>query len=1081
MTKGNIQTVSQSSKLLQPFPGLKAYGYHESVFFSGRDRQKHQLLKILGESNFVAVLGSIGVGKTSFVNCEILPELDSGFILKGLKNWKVASFRPGKDPLGAMATALSRVDVGQPIKKDKVDPNLSDKFEDILRNNKYGVIEIVEKYKLSANSNIVLFIDHLDDLIFYSDHKSEETNKKDISVFVDRLVEIINQSAYPISVITTVRTENAGHFSRFPHLAEGINKNQFLLSPLNRKDLLPIFEKITATGLISFDPEFIEHINNYYKSNPLILGNFQHAMKQCVDKWNKKGRVGGIGLSHLEASGGLDQTIGYQAGNIYGYLSKAHKATCRLIFQAVTGLTSIGDFFIIPRSIQKIAVITNRSPEEVIEVVKHFSAESCGVFMVYDAQDITGRLVQLDHILDRSDNKVSIYSEISIAQLLVLTEYPRLKKWIKEEHLNANTYMDLAEDVAKNEPLYEGEKLKATWKWYESNQFHPGWTERYNLGFNAVETFLLKSKRLSDSDLSRREAEEKSRQQKSRRNRNIKLIFSAVAIILLIVAFNESRQASMDKELAEAEKVKAESAIKQSKFDKSVAEGSLVRAQAQRQLADASQQRANDAAESAEAARISANVAKNEAILAQNKAITLQEKSNQLSSEVATKVQELERSQIIEEYLNILQVVRGKSDNANLAQTNSSTLDQRHLAAKIATAGYREFQKTGDTRFIDIVKVDSMRSELDRAKKKLFSSMNFAFQNVNTTSPLFGVGNGVIIDKNIKVTNEQGSGEFLIGANDENPTVYKVKIDNGNVTSVDVISHISNLQEGIHGIRQLSYSGTTENFLVSHLPIEQGNRNMSKYNSDGILTFSQTMPTAIKVIYPFKDEDFIVVDQNANIFHMKDTGTEAFDTVRVYSSNDHLRTIDNHNESGQIFLEKANKEIVRLVIDQDGKISETGSVDLENVFSTEITAIKYIPDREWLVAGNRNGEFYVFNALSGNLLYKDLLQHAGNINCFELSSDKKTLVSGGRDKVINIWNLDELETYMEKGSDDENLYQPSKFKEIEAIREISFVGDNYIIVVTSSEGFTGNINSGRVSLLPLDFDIMYDKLSNLVD
>jgi WD40 repeat protein len=550
---------------------------------------------------------------------------------------------------------------------------------------------------------------------------------------------------------------------------------------------------------------------------------------------------------------------------------------------------------------------------------------------------------------------------------------------------------------------------------------------------------------------------------------------------LLIVAFIESNKASEESKRASEERALANSAIKQSEFDKSLAEASIVRARSQTQLADSAREQANAAETSAEAARITAFAAKSEAVKAKNEAILLQERSNQLSDEVETKVEELERSQIIEEFLNILKEVRDKSDNANVAQTNSSTPEQRHEAAKIATAGYREFQKTSDVKYIDIVQVDTMRSELDKAQKKLFSSMNFAFQNVNTSSPLFVVGNGVIIDKNIKVTNDQGNGEFLIGANDENPTVYKVKINTGNVSSVDVISHISNLQEKIHGIRQLSYSGNSESFLVSHLPIEQGKRNMSKYDSEGILTFSQTMPTAIKVIYPFNDADFMVVDQNANIYHMKDMGDRAYDTVRVYSSNDHLRAIDNHNERGQIFLEKGNKEIIRLSISQDGKISETGSLDLENEFSTQITVIKYIPGREWLVVGNRNGEFYVFNALSGNFIYKDLLQHAGSINCFELSGDERTLVSGGRDKVINIWNLDELETYVGKGSNGENLYQPAKFREIEAIRDISFVGDKYIIVVTSSEGFTGNINSGRVSLLPLDFDIMYDKLSNLVD
>ena len=65
--------------IYQPFPGLKAYSLQDAKYFSGRERQKHQLLKIVEERNFVAVVGVNGVGKTSFVNSEIIPDLLMGF------------------------------------------------------------------------------------------------------------------------------------------------------------------------------------------------------------------------------------------------------------------------------------------------------------------------------------------------------------------------------------------------------------------------------------------------------------------------------------------------------------------------------------------------------------------------------------------------------------------------------------------------------------------------------------------------------------------------------------------------------------------------------------------------------------------------------------------------------------------------------------------------------------------------------------------------------------------------------------------------------------------------------------------
>ena len=92
-------------------------------------------------------------------------------------------------------------------------------------------LKLFEEFKLTKKSNLLIYIDHLDDLLLHSNEKSQ-SSKRDLKMFIDRLVEVINQSAYPINIITTLRTENMGHFSSFQEFADLINKNQFLLSAL---------------------------------------------------------------------------------------------------------------------------------------------------------------------------------------------------------------------------------------------------------------------------------------------------------------------------------------------------------------------------------------------------------------------------------------------------------------------------------------------------------------------------------------------------------------------------------------------------------------------------------------------------------------------------------------------------------------------------------------------------------------------------------------------------------------------------------------------------------------------------------
>ena len=129
---------------------------------------------------------------------------------------------------------------------------------------------------------------------------------------------------------------------------------------------------------------------------------------------------------------------------------------------------------------------------------------------------------------------------------------------------------------------------------------------------------------------------------------------------------------------------------------------------------------------------------------------------------------------------------------------------------------------------------------------------------------------------------------------------------------------------------------------------------------------------------------------------------------------------------------------------------------------------------------NRNGEVHFYNATTGDLIYSALNEHVNNVNCLEISPNGNVLVSGGRDKSVNIWRLDELSESLTDSVAIFQKYQPTHFVENESIRDISFVNNDWILVVSSSEGLISN-QSGGVSLLPLDFDVTGGVLKTLLE
>src|SRR5215475_9454735 len=93
---------------MNPYPGLRPFREEEEYLFFGRERQVDVMVNALAEARFLAVVGTSGSGKSSLVNCGLRPALHRGLMARAGTAWRVAQFRPGSNPLRAMASALAR-------------------------------------------------------------------------------------------------------------------------------------------------------------------------------------------------------------------------------------------------------------------------------------------------------------------------------------------------------------------------------------------------------------------------------------------------------------------------------------------------------------------------------------------------------------------------------------------------------------------------------------------------------------------------------------------------------------------------------------------------------------------------------------------------------------------------------------------------------------------------------------------------------------------------------------------------------------------------------------------------------------
>ena len=91
-----------------PFPGLRAFAEGEADRFFGRRQQIDELAARLMQSQFIAVSGNSGCGKSSLVLAGLLRELDRRAAGPDATVWRPVIMLPGNQPITNLSKALSK-------------------------------------------------------------------------------------------------------------------------------------------------------------------------------------------------------------------------------------------------------------------------------------------------------------------------------------------------------------------------------------------------------------------------------------------------------------------------------------------------------------------------------------------------------------------------------------------------------------------------------------------------------------------------------------------------------------------------------------------------------------------------------------------------------------------------------------------------------------------------------------------------------------------------------------------------------------------------------------------------------------
>lgn len=618
--------------LFNPFPGLRPFTTDESHLFFGREGQSQEILKLLANNRFVALMGTSGSGKSSLMYCGVIPILQGGFVTKAGADWKVITCRPGQNPIQNLSNALAQV-----ISEDSKENELQKEYiNTTLSASSLGLSEILNKVPRNKSQNILLLVDQFEELFRFRKIKSSEEAFNEVIAYIKLLLEVLQQDKTPIYIVITMRSDFIGECAQFQKLTQLINDSHYLIPQMTRDDFRKAIEGPIAVGGGSMTPFLTQQLLNDIGDNPDQLPILQHALMRTWNAWTKTGRTDvPIDLKEYENIGRLEKALSEHANEAYNGLTQEQKEICQSLFKTLTEKGGDSRGVRRPTPVYEIADIANTTSDKVIEVVEIFRLP--GRSFLSPAPPI---LLTKDTVID-----ISHESLMRIWDKLII--------WVSEEYEAVQMYKRLANSAEKYQQgktgLWRPPDLLLALTWRDKQKPTLTWATRNNPAFERTMVYLETSHQEF-----KLEEENKIKQQKRalRRTRVFAVVLgtaSIISIFFMVQAFLnkqkaetqteyaqvKTEEAEQQKELAlkeqkEAEKQKSialekeQEAVKQKELadiEKKNAEKSAQVAQYQRKLAD---RKSKEALEQRKIADESANEAKKQQQIAEKAKLSAQ-------------------------------------------------------------------------------------------------------------------------------------------------------------------------------------------------------------------------------------------------------------------------------------------------------------------------------------------------------------------------------------------------------------------------------------------------------------------------
>ena len=584
---------------LNPFVGLKPYSENESEFYFGREQEVENLLHVLQKNKLLTLSGDSGAGKTSLIKAGLIPRLKNGFTGQAGKDWSIAYFRPGIDPLSNLAHALTFNDVLNIDNK----PNTTDNkyYSEIISNYKaLGIVEIYKRSEIYNTKNLLIVIDQLEDLFRFEQY-FDTTLTEDDNNLMDMIYRSVTFKNTAIYFIICIEGAYLTKLTPYNKLQEIISQSQYSIQNLDYVGINQILEQTFYKHDIYFDSKVVESFIETLNEKISYLPNFQFLLQKLYEKHV----INGVEKQHIDIDdikelGGINSALSSDFETIYEGLDKTDKNKMSLLFKGLKDAqnSSIDSNY---NKILNISEYINISVAELSSTVRDLKYKFNDLIEIFEPS-ISG--------IPISEKKPFDSNNIINLKYTKFLNWERRSEWLAEEENDYQDFKSFSDDAIKKNngevDFLKTPELESAIAWRDNPNHTLNWSKRYRLNFKETIAFINESEQ-DDLRIKKEKADQLERERKNERTkRKWYSIGGGICLIMACIAFYNGRIADENADLAEESAVVAK--IAKDDADKKAEEAKIAKIKA-----DESAVLANEAEQKAKRNQKKATIQRNKA------------------------------------------------------------------------------------------------------------------------------------------------------------------------------------------------------------------------------------------------------------------------------------------------------------------------------------------------------------------------------------------------------------------------------------------------------------------------------------